>query len=191
MITWADTHPRKWVAWAKNWAPQSWISTRRRQTPLTGWKTAATDRRLWEAWTLLVKSACAPAYPQAGCRVFCPSCCQLSCDHLTTSPSLSKQTLCSLHITAWHWIWGSHDWGQDSTVGCRGDLVPGQSLSWAVVAIVSRYSNSASEAAQISDSSHSTTGRPWYMLSPCRHCLPWPVFPPQGGGVGWGRGWEQ
>ena len=42
----------------------------------------------------------------------------------------------SIHITVWHWIWGNHDQGEDSAMGCRVDLVQGWSLGGAVAAIV-------------------------------------------------------
>lgn len=45
-------------------------------------------------------------------------------------------------------------------MGHRGNLVPGQSLCGVVVAIVGTYSNSSSEAAQISEGSYSTTAHP-------------------------------
>lgn len=45
-------------------------------------------------------------------------------------------------------------------MGHSGNLVPGQSLCGVVVAIVDAYSNSSSEAAQISEGSYSTTAHP-------------------------------
>lgn len=46
-----------------------------------------------------------------------------------------------------HWIWGSHNQGEDSTMGYRGDRVLGQSLGRIAVAIMGAYSSSVSEAA--------------------------------------------
>ena len=39
---------------------------------------------------------------------------------LPCTPARAKWTFqpCSVHTTAWHWIWGGQDCGKDSTIGC-------------------------------------------------------------------------
>ena len=57
---------------------------------------------------------------------------------LLHTPAWAKETFWppTLHITVSYWIWGSHDQEKDSTMGCRGNLVPRWSLSRVAVAVV-------------------------------------------------------
>ena len=74
------------------------------------------------------------------------------------------------------------------TIGCRDDLVPRESLGGAVVAIVGTFSDSASEAIQISDSGHSNIANlPTRAESPCGPLPALRTVPQQGRGRG-GRG---
>lgn len=77
---------------------------------------------------------------EAGWRGVCPTCCQVSQKHLATSHSF--------HATVQQWTWGIHNWGKHSTMGHKGDLVPGQSLGRVVVVIAGVYSSGISETAQ-------------------------------------------
>ena len=84
------------------------------------------------------------------------------------------QTEQMLLVTLQHKIWGSHDWVKDSTIGHRGNWFPTRSRGRVAVATLGASSNRAPEAAQITDSSCSTTahslwfhrGRWWQRLGP-------------------------
>ena len=75
----------------------------------------------------------------------------------------SAQAERMLLVTLQHWIWASHDWIKDSTMGQRGNLVPTRSRGGVAVATLGAYPNRAPEAAQITDGSCSTTAHPlWF-----------------------------
>ena len=69
--------------------------------------------------------------PEAGWREVCPHGCGLPVTiSLCTLVQVKKMLwLCLFHIAPWHWTWSSRVWGRDPAVGCRGDPVPGWSLS--------------------------------------------------------------
>ena len=54
----------------------------------------------------------------------------------------------------------SLEWGEDLAMESRGNLALGQSLGGAAAGMLGRYSSSALEVAQISESSQSTTYLP-------------------------------
>lgn len=49
----------------------------------------------------------------------------------------------SLHITEQDWIWGSHEEGEDLTVGHRCDFVPGFSISGEAVTLLLKITQTA------------------------------------------------
>ena len=92
-------------------------------------------------------------------------------------PAQAEQIIqfCSLHATVQHWIWGSNNWGRHSTLGYRGNLVPGWDLGGGVeTTIVGAYLNSTPEAAQISDGSFPTTVQ--FLTHNNSLCGPWPTL---------------
>ena len=88
------------------------------------------------------------------------------------------QTEQMLLVTLQHWIWGSHDWIKDSTIGHRGNWFPTRSQGRVAVATLGASSNRAPEAAQITDGSCSTTAHSlwfhrgwwWQRLGPVIGC---------------------
>lgn len=68
--------------------------------------------------------------PEAGRREVFSKSCWVSWDFPTAhfSPRWTK-VLAPLHITEQDWIWGSHEEGEDLTVGHRCDSVPGLSIN--------------------------------------------------------------
>ena len=94
------------------------------------WKAMGTER-LWEAWTPSWGTCTCRLAPEEEQRSLLQQLPGFPWPGLTTCTlAQEKQTLqlCSLHVTAWHWIKRTQDWGNDSTMGCRGILVPRWSL---------------------------------------------------------------
>ena len=105
-----------------------------------------------------MRSAQVLACPQAGKTEVCPSSCWVSSNHLTALPNMSEVNA-PAQLTPCHSValnLGQHLRGKDSTLGCRGDPVLGQSQGRAAVVTAGVYSSSAPEAAQTSDNSTAT-----------------------------------
>ena len=93
---------------------------------------------LWEAQTLLIGSThTGLPLRQGGERFALPAAEFLETASQHTSDQVGQKFWPhSLHITVQHRIWDSHDWGEDSTVGRRCDLVPGLSIDGEGVALL-------------------------------------------------------
>ena len=148
-----ETQLEDWPVRATDCVPQSRGPMHRRQATLAGWKTKGTNRRAsgkpglcsWGACACVCTLACPLSRAERGLLWWLLSFPQLP----RCFPAQAKKTLQphSLHIIVQHWIWGSLNRGEDSTMGYRGDQVSGQNLGGTAVAIIGAYSSSASEAA--------------------------------------------
>lgn len=121
-----------------------------------------------------------------GCWVF------LHC--FSKYPSLSTVDFLpySLHVTAWHCIWGSHEQGKGSDHHTQRHPGLGEEPGLGVgvaVAIVGTHSSSSSEGVQISDGVCSTTAHSHIpSQTPLRPLLPHRGIPQHSKGS---RGWGQ
>ena len=110
------------------------------QAPFIGsWRNTGTTGRLREAWTLLLRRACALASPRGRAET------GLLWQPGFPQPAHPSQVsaLAAPPVTAQHWIWGSHRQGEDSTdqqTGGRRGNQAGPEARRVLVAIAGTYS---------------------------------------------------